>query len=71
MNFMTLHYQSKAMLINMDTVTEIHAHAESGALLIFNTLMTSCEQANVSVDESLSDIQELIRKLQIQNRIRH
>ena len=68
MNFLTLHVDGKSTLINMDTVTEIHANTKIGARLYFNTQVTDKLQASFRSDESISDIQDLIKELKAPNK---
>ena len=61
MNFLKLHQDGKPILINLDNVTDIHSRGSAGECSIYFNTLYATEQARIDVDETLEQIQDLIK----------
>ena len=61
MNFIKLNQNEKPVLVNLDNVTEVYSREVDIGCNIYFTAGNGDSQAYISVDETLDQIQDLIK----------
>lgn len=61
MKFVKLHQNGRELLVNMNNIAEVHTTRDYDSLLYFN-FVTGDDQVSITVDESIDEILELIKK---------